>query len=411
VTAGVALALILPHPERGAAEPTVGHGHPEDAGEAQPAKGPHGGRLLRDDAFAVEITIFERGVPPEFRVYCYDRERPVDCDRVALQIELVRFGGRVDTIRFAKTADYLRGDRTIDEPHSFDVNVSAEEGGRTHRWAYASPEGRTQLSPEAIRASGIVIETAGPATVITKIQAYGRVVPNEDRLANVTPRYPGVVKEVRKRLGDRVEANEVLATVESNDSLQRYDVRSAIAGTIVRKDVRPGELAREADVIYTVADLGTVWVDLNVHYDDFRRLRPGQPVTVETGQGIARAESTIVYLAPIGAPGTQTLLARVELANPDGRWRPGLFATGEIVVDEAKVPVAVRTTALQTFRDWDVVFLNDGDVFQAMPVTIGRRDDEWVEIVEGVAAGQRYVAEGSFIIKADIGKSGAVHEH
>jgi cobalt-zinc-cadmium efflux system membrane fusion protein len=382
-------------------------------GEAkeEAAKGPHGGRLLRDGHFAVEVTIYERGVPPEFRVYIFEGEQPVDPAEAKLGIALHRFGGRVDRFQFQKREDYLIGDRTVEEPHSFEVHVVADQDGRTHRWEYPSYEGRTELSPEAILASGVVIETIGPATVTTRVRAHGRVVPNEDHLAHVIPRYPGVVKEVRKRLGDPVDRNEVLAIVEGNESLQRYEVRSSIAGMTIRKDVTAGEFAREGEIIYTVADLSTVWVDLNVYHEDFLRLRSGQPVTIETGEGVARAEGKIVYLSPIGAENTQTLLARVELPNPDGRWRPGLFATGEIVVEEAMVPLAVRTSALQTFRDWDVVFLNEGKVFQAMPVKLGRRGDEWVEVLAGVEAGQKYAAEGSFIIKADIGKSGAVHEH
>jgi cobalt-zinc-cadmium efflux system membrane fusion protein len=71
----------------------------------------------------------------------------------------------------------------------------------------------------------------------------------------------------------------------------------------------------------------------------------------------------------------------------------------------------VKTAALQRFRDRDVVFLNEGAVFQAMPVELGRQDGEWVEITAGVTPGQRYAAENSFVVKADVGKSGATHDH
>jgi cobalt-zinc-cadmium efflux system membrane fusion protein len=412
LAAAAGVALFFLYSPRGVSESTARGGHLGHGGEEpEVVQGPHGGRLLGDEGFAVEVTIFERGVPPEYRVYCYDGETPIDPGRVRLTIELARFGGRVDTFRFSPREDHLVGDGTVEEPHSFDVTVVAEEGGRTHRWEYASYEGRTELSPEGIRASGVVIETIGPASVATSIRANGRVVPNEDRLAHVIPRYPGIVKEVRKRLGDPVERNEVLAIVESNESLQPYEVRSSIGGTVIRKDVTAGKFAREGEIIYTVADLSTVWADLNLYPEDFHRLRLGQAVDLETSHGIVRAEGKIIYLSPVGSEHTQTLLARVELHNPDGHWRPGLFVTGEIVVEEATVPIAVRTGALQTFRDWDVVFLNEGKVFQAMPVELGRRGDEFAEVLEGVEAGQRYVAGGSFIIKADIGKSGAVHEH
>lgn len=386
-----------------------GHaGHEEAQDEA---RGPHGGRLLRDGDFALEVTMLERGVAPEYRVWAFDGEQPLDPATVTLMIRLSRFGGRVDEIRFTPRDGYLLGDRTVDEPHSFAVEAVAEHAGATHRWTYDSWEGRTQISAAAIAASDIGIATVGPAVIRTTVTVNGRVVPNEDRLAHVAPRYPGVVRAVRKRLGDRVAAGEVLAVVESNESLQSYDVRAPLAGTVIAKDVTIGEFADEHDAVYTIADLSTVWADLDVPPREFPRLAAGQRVSLASGPGLAEADGTIVYLSPFGAADTQTLLARVEVPNPDGRWRPGLFVTGRILVSEETVPAAVEAAALQTFWDRDVVFLNDGDVFQATPVEVGRRDAEHVEILEGAAPGQRYAARNSFIVKADVGKSGASHDH
>ena len=406
ICGGLLLVWIAPSRGKSAAGSSHGEGEPKEAEE-----GPHGGRLLRDGDFAVEVTIFESGVPPEFRVYALQGERALDPAEVTLAVDLHRFGGKVDRFEFAKRDDYLVGDHTVEEPHSFEVKVTAERAGQKQHWEYDSYEGRTTMSAEAIKSAGITIETAGPAPIRTIVRANGRVVPNEDHLTRVIPRYPGVVKEVRKRLGQSVARGEVLAVVESNQALQPYEVKSAMAGTVIAKDVAPGEFAREGKAIYTVADLSTVWVDLNVYHQDFQRLRSGQKVTFETGEGIARADGTIIYLSPFGSENTQMLLARGEISNAGGDWRPGLFATGEIVVEEATVPVAVKTIALQTFRDWDVVFLNDGSVFQVAPLELGRRDKEWVEVASGLEPGQRYTANGSFVVKADVGKSGATHDH
>jgi len=393
--------------ERGTMTTEAGGEH--DA-QASDAKGPHGGRLLVDGDFAIEIAIFERGVP-EFRAYPYDSDQPAPLSDIRLAIDLHRFGGRVDHIEFVPRNDYLVGDKTVEEPHSFDVVVTARYRGGEHRWQYASYEGRTELSPAAIASSGITIATAGPATIRTVVEAHGRLVPNEDRLAHVIPRFPGVVKEVRRRLGNHVTQGETLAVVQSNESLQTYEVPSPISGTIIAKHATTGELAREGDVIYTVADLSTVWGDLNVVAEDFRRLRLGQTATLESTGGIPEAQGPIVYLSPLGAENTQMLLARVEIANPNGDWKPGLYVSAEIVVEQAQIPIAVETKALQTFRDWDVVFLTDGKVFQAMPLELGRRDDTHAEVLSGVAAGERYAADNSFIVKADVGKSGASHDH
>lgn len=378
---------------------------------AEEAKGPYGGRLLSDGDFGTEVTIFERGVPPEFRVFFYEKDKAIDPSEVELTIELHRFGGRVDKIGFAKRDDYLLGDKEIVEPHSFDVKVIAERGGKTSRWEYDSYEGRTMLTAEAVKTSGIAIESAGPARIKTAIKVNGRVQPNEDHMTHVIPRYPGIVKKITKRLGESVGKDEVVAVVESNESLQLYEVKSSLAGTVIGKDVRQGEFVKEGEVIYTVADLGAVWVDLNVNRKDFDKLKVGEAVTIFTGEGLTNATATVSYISPFGAEDTQTMLARVELPNPTGAWRPGLFVTGEIVVEEVEVPLAVKTSALQTFRDWEVVFMQDANLFEIAILELGRRDGEWAEVLSGLNPGQKYATENSFIIKADILKSGASHDH
>ncbi len=256
-----------------------------------------------------------------------------------------------------------------------------------------------------------MIETAGPATFESSVSVYGRVEPNGDRLASVAPRFAGVVKDVRKRLGDTVVADEVLAVVESNESLQRYEVRSPIAGTVIERVVVPGAFAREGDAIFTVADLTSVWIDFHVSLRESARVRVGQSVTVDAGDGSPPMEATVGYLSRIRDEEAQTVLARVELTNANGQWQPGSFVTGEITVEKIAVPLAVRAEALQTFRDWDVVFMNEGTLFEVRPLELGRRDSEWVEVLEGLAVGQRYAAQNTFILKADVAKSGATHDH
>ena len=408
--AGAGLTWFVMRNAKPAAHTSGEGGHGGEA-VAEAAKGPHGGRLLSEGDFSTEVTIFERGVPPEFRVFLYEKGKPIDPSEAKVTIELHRFGGRVDKIGFAKREDYLLGDQEIVEPHSFDVKVIAERGGKTHRWEYDSYEGRTTMTPDAVKSSGIVIETSGPAKIKTTIKVNGRVQPNEDHMTHVIPRYPGIVKKITKRLGDAVAKDEVVAVVESNESLQSYEVKSSLAGTVIGKDVRQGEFVKEGEVIYSVADLSTVWVDLNVNRKDFDKLKVGEPVTIFAGEGMTNATGTVSYISPFGAEDTQTMLARVELPNPTGKWRPGLFVTGEIVVEEAEVPVAVKASALQSFRDWDVVFMADGSMFEIAILELGRRDSEWVEVVSGLKAGQKYAAENSFIIKADILKSGASHDH
>jgi len=409
--AGAVLAVLILR----IAPPTTNHTegeHEEHAGvENDDARGPHGGRLLTDGDFAVEVTIFERGVPPQFRAYLYDRGQPLPPSGANLSIELRRLGGRVETFQFSPERDYLVGSGVVEEPHSFDATVSAEHGAARSRWTYASYEGRVEVPAAAAQESGIVVERAGPATLRVTLRVNGRIGPNEDRLAHVIPRYPGIVKEARKRLGDPVEKGEILAVVQSNESLQPYQVTALIGGTVIKKHVTPGEFAGEGEDIYVIADLGTVWVDLDIYRQDFDKLRLGQTARLDIGEGLPPAEGTISYISPFGAENTQTMLARVVLPNPTGQLRPGLFIGGEVVIAEEEAPLAVRAAALQKLRNWDVVFVHDGDVYEAQPVEIGRRDATWVEVLDGLAPGQEYVAANSFILKADVGKSGASHDH
>ena len=109
---------------------------------------------------------------------------------------------------------------------------------------------------------------AGPAKVKKMLPVFGKVAANEEHLSHVVPRFPGVAKAVKKRLGDKVEKGEVLATVESNESLRTYDIASEIAGTVIQKDVTVGEFVKDEKAIFVIADLSTVWVDLNVYRQD-----------------------------------------------------------------------------------------------------------------------------------------------
>ena len=190
----------------------------EPAGALDYPRGPQGARLLSDDGLQVEMTIYETGVPPHFRVYPYDAaRRPIPPGEVELLVDLHRLGGRVDRIRFTPEADYLRGAAVVDEPHSFDVTVLATHAGKQHTWTYAQIEGKVQLGPDQVKSAGIVIATAGPRTMRTTIALPGEVTADATRVARVVPRLQGVVTEAFKKAGDRVRRGELMALVNSRE--------------------------------------------------------------------------------------------------------------------------------------------------------------------------------------------------
>jgi cobalt-zinc-cadmium efflux system membrane fusion protein len=247
--------------------------------------------------------------------------------------------------------------------------------------------------------------------MVESMPVYGQVKLNANKVARVVPRFGGLVREARKAIGDPVAADEVVAVIETNQSLVRLDVKAPLGGVVVDRDVNAGETVAEAATLYTIADLTDVWIDLNVPKRDHARIKIGQAVIVHADDGGERAVGKIDWIAPTGSAEAQTLTARVVLPNPERRWHPGLFVKADITLAEATVPVAVKTSALQTLFDFTVVFSQHGDVYQARPLELGRRSGGYAEVLKGLKAGEFYVTENSFLIKADIGKSGASHDH
>jgi cobalt-zinc-cadmium efflux system membrane fusion protein len=373
------------------------------------AEGPHGGRLLSDGDFTIELAIFESGVPPEFHAWAAAGGRPLDPREVDLTVELVRLGGETDRIEFAPTSDYLRGDRVVQEPHSFDVRINATHAGRMHAWEYETYEGRTTIAADVAEAAGIETAVAGPGVIEESLHLYGVIAPDVARVREVKARFPGVIRSVRRQIGEAVPAGETLATIESNESLQTYAVNAPIAGVITQRHAEPGEQA-DGDQLFVIADFSTVWAELSVFPRDRARMRVGQRVAL-SAEGGAAASATVSYLSPIGDPGSQSLTARVVLDNADGRWTPGQFVEGLVSLAETPVALVVPLSALQRFREFDVVFARVGDTYEVRMVELGQRDAAHAEVLSGLARGTLYVTENSYLVKADIEKAGASHDH
>lgn len=373
-------------------------------------RGPHNGRLLRDGDFALEITIFESGVPPQFRLYAYRNEKPLSPSGVRATIELTRLGGKIDRFTFTPESDALVGSGTVVEPHSFDVVVTAEEGARQHRWEYASYEGRTTIPAAVAESAGIRTESAGPATIRIVVSMMGSVTIDENRLARVRARFPGAVREVHAGPGDPVRSGQVLAIIEGNESMRRYAVTAPIGGVVTARNTNVGDVAADAP-LFEITDLSQVWVDLHAFGHAMSRLEPGQPVTLTSTVGQRSAEARLERILPVAAAGSQSAIARVRLPNPRGDWRPGLAVSAEVTVDEHAVPLAVKTSGLQRFRDFTVVFAQVGETYEVRMLELGKQDAEHAEVLGGIDPGTRYVSEQSFLIRADIEKSGASHDH
>jgi len=408
ILGGVALAVCLL---------VAGCGEENKAAEGEQAsateyeRGPHRGRMLRDGDFAVEITIFEDGVDPEFHVYAYRDGKPIAPGEVQLGVALSRLGGRVDRFSFAPRGDYLRGNGVVLEPHSFDVRMTAVEGGRTHSWSYASYEGRTTISAQAARQGNVKSEKAGAATVSELITMSGRVEIVPEGKADVRAIYPGRILQLRGELGQQVKKGEVLARVESGSSLQTYSVTAPINGVIVEKNATIGEVTGN-QALLVIADPTQLHAEFFIYPRDAERIKVGQPVRVRNLSGDAEIFAKVEATLPTASLTSQTLIAHVHLPpSASTTFRAGMGVEGSFEVATQQVPLAVRTKAIQRFRDFEVVYAKVGNTYEVRMLEIGRRTPEWTEVTGGLEPGTEYVTDGAFLIRADVEKSGASHDH
>lgn len=369
-----------------------------------------------------------------------------------------------------------------EEGHDEDAETSDEHEG----------ESRVHLNEGQMTALNISLRSAGPADLQSFIEVPGEIQTNADRVIHVVPRVAGVVREVRKTLGDAVSKGEILAILESReladmkskflaarerielaesnleresklkkkglateqeylearqsaaeahieldsseqqlyslglsreqvDGLPRhakegltgYEIVSPFAGTIIEKHLALGEAVSNDTQLFIIADLSTVWCDLGLYQKDLPFLRTGQDVEIRGEHGGLVGSGKLSYISALVDEETRTALGRVVLLNPDGNLRPGTFLTARIAHDTETVKIAVASAAVQTIDDQPTVFVKEGDAFEPRTVTLGRTDGEQTEILSGVAPGEDYVAQGAFILKAELAKGsfGDGHNH
>ncbi len=267
------------------------------------------------------------------------------------------------------------------------------------------------LSQNEISEFGIKLAQAGPGKLNNYAVVPGEVVVNGDRVAHIHPRFSGVVKEVRKRIGEMVTQGEILAIVESNEALKPYEVISHMDGVVIEKHIAVGEISSDDVSAFVIADLDTVWINLSLFQLHLPLVRVGQKVVVRADVGTASKAGEISYISPIVDEHTRTATARVVLDNMTGEWRPGLFVEGRIEVGTISVPLAVPKTALFKLGGIDVVFVQTQEGFESHPVEIGRTDEKSAEILSGLGVGMTYVSSGGFTIKAEFEKNAFGDEH
>lgn len=191
-------------------------------------------------------------------------------------------------------------------------------------------------------------------------------------------------------------------------------VRSPIGGIITEKHAIVGELADPSKSLYTIADLSSVWIVVDINEKDLAKVHRGQAAAVIVGAfPNLKLKGRITYIADLVDQTTRTVKARVEVANPGRKLKPEMFATIELALAADSLPVlAVPEDAVQELDGKKVVFVvEEKDEFAARPVQPGRTANGLVEIVSGLKEGENYAVKGSFILKSEVKKGEMTDEH
>lgn len=386
-----------------------GHGVEAETLEEAYTRGPNGGRLLEDGPFALEMTIFETGVPPQYRVYPYQDGEPIDPASLELTVRLHRLGDIIDTFNFTPRQDYLMGDGVVTEPHSFEVEAQARFEGKIYSWRYDSFEGRTFIPDDVAAEAGVMVETAGPAIVQDVLRLSGEVTLAPSATSSVRATYPGPVRSVSANVGDTIQRGQALARIESSSSLQEYTVTAPKSGIVLERHTNAGDVAG-SDPLFVIADFSQMDAYLHVFPRDAARVRTGQTVRLGVAGGDMSVGATISRFLPMAGANLQTRIAVAKIPAGSG-LQPGMRLMAEVVIAENEVPLGVKETGLQSFRDFTVVYAKIGETYEVRMLDLGRRDGKIVEVLGGLRPGEIYVTDNSFLIKADIDKSGASHDH
>lgn len=366
--------------------------------------------------------------------------------------------------------------------HGEEHEEHEEHEGRGTSDEHVGHGARLVLSDEARKNAKVELGVATPGRIYTTVPLPGEITLNQERLAHVTPRIGGVVKEVKAQLGEIVKKGDVLAVLESKELAEfgrdaraanervklaeanfkrierlyedkivpekellaakqalseakidrdaagqtlvavgatgtksTYNLVAPLDGTVIEKHCAIGEVLKDDTRTFVIADITSVWVELQIYPKDLARIEVGQDVRVR-GSGIADiGVGKLAFIGAVAQSSARSVAARAVLDNSSGRWKPGLFVSADVGVAVEDATVVVQDSAVMTIEGKSVVFVDEDGGFEARPVKLGGfgRDDKGnvvVEIMDGVAKGDSYVTN-AFVLKAELGKSEAGHEH
>src|SRR6267378_4517547 len=336
--------------------------------------------------------------------------------------------------------------------------VARKPEPRTSRAGSADEPGLISLTEDQITAAHIDLANVREGALARRVKVPGTVVPHADRIARVSVRLSAIVAELRKKIGDTVAKDEILAILESRevadakseylaarltDELQQdvfrrdkmlWDKRVSNEQQFLRSRNAASQTRMRLDIArQKLLALGLAQKEITALPEEpegsLRRQAIRSPIAgrvverkVDLGTAVGRdnLETELFVIAdldrvwvelaisPADLPAIkETRSARVvaEIANDDGVWRPGSFVAAAIAVEERSVPLVIPTSAVQTIDNEKVVFVRTPEGFERHSVGLGRNDDRLVEVVTGLRSGEMIAITNTFSLKAELMKA------
>lgn len=257
---------------------------------------------------------------------------------------------------------------------------------------------KDQLSKEV----GIVTAKGLPAHLNQTVSVFGKLRPIPEHTYQVHARFSGIIKSINYSIGDTVNKNQLLAVIESDQSLETYKIRSPGSGLIVDRHGNVGESTGGRE-LFKIGNFETLWVDFQVYPTQQSKVKAGQTVQIIVGENLVSAKIDQV----LPASNKPFLIARANLNNKDNALSPGMLAKGKISTRILNIDLAVKKDAVQELGGRVGVFVKEGEVYEFNPLILGQSDDLYYEVIDGLENGADYVVKNSYLIKADILKSEA----
>ena len=261
------------------------------------------------------------------------------------------------------------------------------------------------LTPENLKHVTIKAEVVQPGSLEVTLKAVGRVSENLNKTAKVTSTLEGRLIKLSADVNDRVKAGDVLGLVQTPELLGKpLELKAPIDGIVTERKSTVGELINKDTEIYVISDPSALWVLAEIKERDIGAVHVGQEASFTTlAYPGEEFRGKIVLLGNRVETASRTLEARIAVANPDGRLKPGMFVDVEIATTALRDVLAISDEALQEMEEERIVFVALSETkFEKRVIKVGQEEHGRVQVLEGIKPGERVVTEGSFILKSEL---------